>query len=37
MNLGRNPYYELATIMSASDGFGDGLTLVMHIPYDIFN
>jgi hypothetical protein len=37
MNLGRNPYYELATITPASDGFGDGFISVSHILYDIFN
>jgi hypothetical protein len=37
MNLGRNPYYELATIMPTSDWFGDDFTLAMHILYDISN
>jgi hypothetical protein len=37
MDLGRNPYYELATIMSAGNWLRDGFTLVLHILYDIFN
>jgi hypothetical protein len=37
MNLRRNPHYEFATIMPASDWFGDGFAFALHILYDIFN